>query len=98
MSTVQPPRRMEELGRISWGLHLSYLCLYEAGTISGMWQKVNANLCFLLLLLGPLLMLLSRIPMRYFPGMVRQLLQLVLVGLGWPGFSRGPTTAPWTLP
>ena len=93
MNTAQP-RKMEELDRISWGLHLSYLCLFEAGVVSGMWQKVNANLCFLLLLLGPLLMLLSRIPMRYFPGMVRQLLQLVLVGLGLAWFQQRANDCP----
>ena len=60
MNTVQP-RKMEELDRISWWLHLSYLCLFEAGVVSGMWQKVNSNLCFLLLFMGPVLMLLSRI-------------------------------------
>ncbi|MBR4220991.1 MAG: hypothetical protein IKR81_07550, partial [Victivallales bacterium] len=93
MNTAQP-KKMEELDRISWWLHLSYLCLFEAGVVSGMWQKVNSNLCFLLLFLGPLLMLLSRIPMRYFPGMVRQLLQLVLVGLGLAWFQQRANDCP----
>ncbi|MBQ9366936.1 MAG: transglutaminase domain-containing protein [Victivallales bacterium] len=93
MNTVQP-RKMEELDRISWWLHLSYLCLFEAGVVSGMWQKVNSNLCFLLLFLGPVLMLLSRIPMRYFPSMVRQLLQLVLVGLGLAWFQQRANDCP----
>ncbi|MBR4674378.1 MAG: hypothetical protein IKP00_07935 [Victivallales bacterium] len=94
MDTMQAARKTEELQRISWWLHFSYLCLFEAGVVSGMWQKVNANLCFLLLLLAPFLMLLSRIPMRFFPGIARQLLQLVLVGLGLAWFQQRAVDCP----
>lgn len=79
---------------ISWLLQLSYLLLFETGTACALWQKGDTNFTFAVLAIAPLLMLLSRIPFRFFPGIIRQIIQLVLAGLALAWFQQRAMQAP----
>lgn len=85
---------MEKHSDISWPLQISYLLLFEAGTACALWQKGHTNLTLGIMSLAPFLMLLSRIPFKFFPNLIRQLLQLVLVGLGLAWFQQRAESCP----
>lgn len=79
---------------ISWALQASYLALYEAGVSCALFQKGHTNLTLGLLAAGPVLMLLSRIPRKWFLPIFRQLLQLALAALGIAWFQHRSVDTP----
>lgn len=61
---------------ISFSLQFKFLLLYLASMLCALWMHGEPNLTFACLAAGPVFMLLSRISPRWFPGWMRQLLQL----------------------
>ena len=64
---------------ITLPLQISYLLLYLTGAFCALWEKGYSPITFAVMGAAPLVLLLSRIPKRWFPELLRQLVQL---GLG----------------
>lgn len=62
---------------------ICHLVLFEASVACALWQKGHVNMTLAIMASAPLAMYLSRIPMRYFPALPRQLVQLVFAGLAF---------------
>ncbi|MGI5924819.1 MAG: transglutaminase-like domain-containing protein [Lentisphaeria bacterium] len=80
---------------LTWSLQVSYLAMFLAGMACGLWQKGHVKLTVALLAAGLPLLLLSRIPFRWFPGWLRQIGQLIIGALAfaWIYFRLPQTTA-----
>jgi hypothetical protein len=74
-----------------------YLLLYGLGVAAALVQRGHPTLVFGVL--GALLplALLARVPRRWFPGWVRQVLQVLIAGAGVAWWPCNPAARPWTL-
>ena len=61
---------------ISLSLQASFLALYLTGVFCALWGKGYSPLTFAVLGAAPIAMLLSRIPKKWFPELLRQLVKL----------------------
>lgn len=80
---------------LTWFLQISYLAMFLVGMTCGLWQKGHVKLTVAILAAGLPLLLLSRIPFRWFPGWLRQVCQLIIGALAfaWIYFRLPQTTA-----
>jgi hypothetical protein len=84
-----------ERHELTWFLQASYLAMFLAGMCCGLWQKGHVKLTVAILAAGLPLLLLSRLPFRWFPGWLRQIGQLIIGALAfaWIYFRLPHTTA-----
>lgn len=61
---------------IPWLLQIKYLILYQAALVCGLWLRADSRLTFALMAAGPFFVLLSRLPMNWFPRWLRQFAQM----------------------
>lgn len=71
-----PKRPAHSQIEISLSLQASFLVLYMTGGFCALWGKGYSPLTFAVLGAAPIAMLLSRIPKKWFPELLRQLVQL----------------------
>lgn len=67
---------MLQYPEIPWPLQLKYLILYQAALVCGLWLRADSRLTFALMAVGPLFVLISRLPMNWFPRWLRQFAQM----------------------
>lgn len=80
-----PDHPAHSQAEISLSLQASYLALYLTGVFCALWGKGYSPLTFAVLGAAPVAMLLSRIPKKWFPELLRQLVQLGIgaVAIAW---------------
>ena len=74
---------MQEKGNdMTWLVQLMYLGLFEAGVCCALWQLGDTLVVLAILALAPLFGLLSRLPRKWYPTVLRQLFGMAFIGLG----------------